>query len=326
MKDEPPVNPLTRLTGQHGAGLPDLALYAFGGFGALMFVIGALTVWSDPVGFVMMAIGCLFAAIGWFARRLFAPPPGMKSVPVDTYRAGSKSVTTLINVPEDATEADIEAARADWREARMSERPGAADGRIPALAQSNRGNVAFGAWFGTAVAAIFLIAAWLIDETIPWIAAIGVAAYASLFWFVLLFWRIRARKFGEAVCILDTTAVAPGARLSGVVETGADRRSLKDGTFTVLLSCVDKWESTEWRGSESYTRQNRKTRWEHEKTIRASGERNLTVRFAFDLPADLPGSTFADRNEGVFWYLELRAAARGLDYQNRFPLPVMEDA
>ncbi len=318
--------------------LPKIAGLVFMGFGALMVVGGIILVFDDPGGFALIAFGLVFGGAGYLARRLFAVPEGKKAVLVEEQqtaarrsdgRPGSYRQATIIHVDEDASEAEVDAAREAWQRAQWERRPDWVSGHIAAEEAGSGGIFFLGAslWGFFALAAAAAGFFW--DEFL-WLVAAGFAVAAGAFLTGGLLNRARRRKFGESLLTLDETPALLGGELRGKVTCGIDPRDAPREGFRLELRCLHRWEETSSVGSGSDQRKStirrREVLWESEdqRAGQASSEiGRLAIPLRFDLPADQPATSFGSRNSGIAWELVLSAAAKGLDYKATFHLPVL---
>ena len=95
--------------------------WAFYGFGAFVVLMGVITVLDDPAGFIAILFGLIFIGAGWAMGRLFQTPAGKRRVAAsaDSFsarrhdgRVSAHTSVVTIDVDEDASEAEVAAARA----------------------------------------------------------------------------------------------------------------------------------------------------------------------------------------------------------------------
>jgi len=318
--------------------LPGLAGLAFPAVGAAMALGGAVMVYDDPGGFALLALGFAFIGIGLLARRLFAPP-GKKAVLVGGIEAPTRSIhgrrgirrqAAVIHVDENASPAEVEAAKAAWLRARWEERPDWGEGRV--LAEDERGgaflHIAAGLWLLFALAGLAASLYW--GGWLAWLVAAGAGIVAASLLVHAVLRTLRGRKFGESHFLLRASPVAPGGRLQGEIETGVPQDvALRDG-FRLFLRCIHRWEETrrtDGAGSLTRTIYRRDILWQDEQRSAGhagSGRRHLSVPVSFVLPAELPGSMLDGEAKGIAWELEISAAMPGIDYTATFKLPVLD--
>jgi hypothetical protein len=315
--------------------LPRIGGYVFMGFGTLVVAMGIVTVMDDPAGFFAILFGLVFVAAGFLTRRLFAVPEGKKAVAVEGHaadiatrdgRGGTRTQSSVIHVDENATEAEVAAARAAWLRARWAERPDWAEGVIRSddVKHGGLAVLAAGLW---SVFALGALGAALIWGDIAWLVAVGAGVVALGFIVNAARMTLRRRKFGDSRLRLERTPLALGGRLAGEVATGVPRgMRLADG-FAVTLRCVHRWEETTGSGDNRRSHMRRDTLWEttarHPGATRA-GSGGVVVPVAFALPGDQPPATLGGGNEGIVWELSVSASVPGIDYAASFELPVLD--
>src|SRR5690606_38138038 len=215
-----------------------------------MLVGGIALAFDDPGGLALAAMGVVFTAAGYLARRLFATPPGMKAVGVSAMRAGivtrhgRRGVRTqqnIIHVDANATDAEIEAQRAAWLAAELDARADWRAGRVQDQGRRSgtRPYRAAGAWVlfagALSAAAIFWDSNLWPFAGIAVLMATGFGVYA-----VREAWR--RSKFSPSHFETDSLPARLGSRLTGEVQTGIDQRLRRDGPFEVTLRCLHRWE------------------------------------------------------------------------------------
>lgn len=326
-------NPFDALARDHDRVIK-LASWAFAGFGAAVVLMGVLLVFDDPAGFIVIPFGLAFVGAGWLVRRIFMTPEGKRRIQVSTDafvttrrdgRIGETRTTYFVDVDADATDAEIEAAKAAWAERRFANRPDWATGRILAEGERRGGMYKLAAILWLAFALVSLATAWIWGG-IAWLLAPGACGVAGALTFFAFRSALRRRKFGESAFEMATTPARLGGRLRGVIETGIPLdQSLPDG-FRLTLRCERRWEeqSSAGRGAATDTVMRVESQWEAEAgaSPHAVGA-GLAAPVDFEIPSDLPPSTLGQVNSGVFWELEIYAETPGLDYGARFVLPVL---
>lgn len=314
-----------RLQRGEGFDLPTVVGAVFGVFGLAIVAVGIGLTVDDPAGLFVIGFGLVFVGVGYLAWRLFRTPPGMKAVAVSSLTVGGRSQTTLIHVDADASEAEVEAARAGWTAEQLAARPDWAAGRIAADEARGR-NVMFYAAGLWAVLAVGLgAAAWFAADDFFWFAAAiaGLGAIGLAVGGIVR--RRRLAKFGASHLVLAALPARLGATLEGRVESGIGPRAAPAGGFTVTLRCVHRYERTVRTGDNRRTERHRDVLWQAE--TQAEGRHvarhpGLVVPVAFDVPADQPASTLGG-GDGILWELAISAAVPGLDYAATFELPVL---
>lgn len=305
-----------------------LAGVIFAAVGAAMVAGGVVLTFQDPGGIALIVFGLVFLGAGWMARKLFVTPQGMKKVAVQsgsaTVRHGlgretQVSSTTYIDVPEDATEAEIAEAREAWKADRLAERPDWARGVIEQEANRHGNIVAYAAAGFLALSIVMFLIGAFVDEffylfgVFMGIVSILLAGHAVLK-------AIRARKFGAARFHMKRSPIAPGEHLEGEIRTEVARERLDDDQFTLTLSC----RQIVRHRSNDRTHYNTTVLWSDNRIVPATGNTALTVPVSFTTPGDRPSATMGhDRSTSYRWQLEATAAAPGIDFVAVFDLPVL---
>lgn len=278
---------------------------------ALMAGGGALMT-QNPDGWIVVAFGVLFLGAGALARWVFNDPhpiavPPVQTSPADIEANAVRAAARQFN------------ARSDW-----------AAGRIEAeaiLKKAPRRSVAI-FWISAFVVSVVLS---LIVHKAVWGFALVTGLMAGVVVLLLAQDRIRERKFGRTLFVMEETPARVGRTLRGSVLTGiplADRPA--DGLH-VRLRCYSAWEERQRNrnGVSSSHRRTRKekTHWETEaRAVAMTGEDGkVAAPVRIDLPNDAPPSAHGWGQEGTFWELRLSAKTPGVDYDARFRVPVLED-
>ena len=321
----------TRLERDDGLSLPDIIGFVFMGFGAIMVVGGIALTFEEPGGILLIVFGLVFGGTGYMARRLFSTPEGMKKVAVSSHTvstgSGTHSQTTFINVPEDATDEDVEVARTAAKNDQIEAREDWASGRIEAQ-ESRAGNWYFIAAILWAVLTAILAAAGYLWDEFMYLPAAAVGLCTVVLWVMAVRNRMRQKKFGASHFAVEQMPARPGGPLTGTIETGIPKATPPADGFRVRLRCLHRYESqVRMTGSESRhsTRRVTDVKWEGE--VATAGQASarldgLTVPISFELPADQPASTAWHSNNGVRWELEITAETPGIDYKATFVVPV----
>ena len=313
--------------------LPVLAGFVFMGIGGLMLVGGLLLAFDEPGGFALAFMGLVFMGAGYMARKLFAAPPGKKAVSVSSMSAGittrhgargTRSQASIIDVDENASDAEVEERRLAWMQEQLEARPDWIEGRVKGDDERSGTLPYWAAGLWIAFAAGMSAAAFFWDSAL-WPFA-GLAALMAL-GFVINAVRVawRRRKFGASHFCLEEVPVWLGGRVTGEVETGIDQRMRPQGPFEMVLRCVHRWEE---KDHEDRTHLRRDVLWEDSRRATGSAWGSAPLRHAvavdFGVPADRPATTLGGGNEGIRWELEVRAPLTGIDYVARFDLPVLD--
>src|SRR5690606_34636963 len=105
--------------------------------------------------------------VGRLARRVFAPPEGTRAVEVTGYEAGieteegmrgTRRQASIIHVDANATDAEVEAAKAEWLREQWQMRPDWAAGRIISQDERGKGLVLAASVLWTAFAVALVLA------------------------------------------------------------------------------------------------------------------------------------------------------------------------
>src|SRR5690606_17458703 len=272
-----------------GDALSTLAGWAFTAFGVVLVVTGILITIGDLSGLAAVAFGLVFIGVGRLARRVFAPPEGTRAVEVSGYEAsietdegmrGTRRQTSIIHVDANATDEEVEAAKAEWLREQWRKRPDWVAGRIISQDERGRRLVLAAAVLWSALAVALVVAARVLGADVGVVAAVvGIVAGA-------LHVRARRRKCGRSVFVLETSPAFLGSVLSGEVESGVREDAAPLRGFHIRLRCVHRWEESARRGGGgSRTIHRRDVLWETEQwadgRVRADGIRlSIPVRFA----------------------------------------------
>lgn len=329
-----------RLADAAALDLPALGGTVFMGTGGLMAAGGLAMAFDDPAGFALTGFGLVFVGAGYLARRLFAAPEGKKAIAVSGYEAplqnydgtrGRRRQSTIIYVDEQATPAEVDAARRAWRENAWQERPDWVSGRILGEDQRTGPMLYWGAGIWTFIALLAVLGATLWDGGF-WLGALPASFIALVLLVAAVRLAVRRRKFADSALVMERCPAILGGCLRGEVQTGLRQRGGAQGDFTLVLSCVHRWEETDFRGTNSTRRsyRRRKTLWEARQRAAAHAyEREgqvdsyLAVPVDFDLPQDRPETTLGGSNEGIRWELAVSTKVPRVDYSATFILPVL---
>ena len=316
------------------ANLPKLVSHVFMGFGAIVAAFGVFLTFDDPTGVFVIAFGAVFATIGWFAGKAFAPPKGKKPVAVveDAFEARSADglaqameFGALIYVDADADDREIEATRREWARRRFEERRDWTRGRIR-QESARQGGLHLAntvAWTVMALPAVGAALVWGGDLWFLWLGAVPASAIALALIYMMATDRFRLKTFGESVFAMTPCPAISGEMLEGVVETPLPLDQGPRGGFEVILRCQRRWRESHG-AKRNWDSIRVETIWES--TIRseaaARGAR-LDAPVTFPLPTDAPTTTLADENRGVQWRLEIRGAEGSPSYRAEFVVPVL---
>ncbi|MCC5886469.1 MAG: hypothetical protein JJT88_08545 [Gammaproteobacteria bacterium] len=318
--------------------VPDMGLagyLAFGSAGLAMVAGGIAIAFVEPGGIALAVFGVVFLGVAHLSRRVFSAAPGKRRIVVESAGvalAHGDSATeehrqgVTIEVPEDADDAAIAAARQAWLNDKWAARPGWASGRIPENAQTISNMLPRDVLIVmTVIGLIGAVCAWWIHPlflalTAYCVVGAGVAIHKSMQA------TAHGRLFGPSTLELEVTPVHPGGTLRGRVETGVRPQDAPEQGFEVEVSCRYRWDETDISGSRRSTRLRVETLWSTK--VRATGSpapsgTHLIVDLDLPLPGDKPGASLAGRRQGVHWELALRADVPEMDYLATFPLPIL---
>ena len=313
--------------------LPRIAGNIFIGFGALISGIGIRVVFDDAGGFFAILFGLVFVGVGFLARR-FAVPKGMQEVmdsghaaDVNTWdgRHGTRKQSTVIHVDENATAAEIAAARHAWLQEQWLIR----SDWVKGLIRSDDAKYGTLAYWAAGIWSVFVLGALgaaLLWGDIAWLVLAGSLPVAAGFIVSAIRLALRRRKFRESWLALPLTPAALGCKLEGEVRTGVPKNVQLRKGFTVTLRCVHRWEERSGSGTNRHTRVRRDTLWETQATRpgRITFESpTLVVAVNIDLPTDQPAASFSGSN-AILWELTVAAEFLGTDYQAVFELPLFD--
>src|SRR5690606_11619171 len=166
--DGPRVMTTRRGAPLSGDALAKLAVTAFTALGVLNVVLWVVITIGNLSGLTVVVFGLAFIGVGRLVRRVFAPPAGTRTVEVAGYEAsieteegtrGTRRQTSIIHVDANATDAEVEAAKADWLREQWRARPDWAAGRIISQDERGRGLVVAASVLWSALAVALVVAA-----------------------------------------------------------------------------------------------------------------------------------------------------------------------
>jgi hypothetical protein len=170
----------------------------------------------------------------------------------------------------------------------------------------------------------------------------GVLIFIAVFWLAGLFLAgmavnaiLHARRFGRSTLVLDATPARLGGWLSGVVRAPL---AVQDAELQVTVECV---KTTHHRSSSSGSSTSRWTLWRTTKLLDGTRcprqAQHVEIPFAVLLPSNaeatreqsdnLLSSVFGSSEvdlvgEDTDWYVAVTGQLRGVDYADRFAVPV----
>ena len=157
--------------------------------------------------------------------------------------------------------------------------------------------------------------AWLVGGFVILISVFGIALSALTL--------VRHRKFSPGALQLETAPVALGDCLRGTVKTGVTHRLKPDGMFTLELRCVRTRSSSTDSGGQHDTSTTVWSSAAQAKGFLTQGSQHYSIEFDLQVPSDQMPWTLGSGTEKFHWELVVRADMPGLDYVERFRLPVL---
>ncbi|HEY8470330.1 MAG TPA: hypothetical protein VIL18_11840 [Longimicrobiales bacterium] len=318
--------------------LSKLVGLAFTAWGVFLIVVGILLTIADLSGLKAVAFGLVLLAIGRGVRRKFAPPEGARAVEVSGYQApigtgeGAPRMlrqASIIYVDANATDEEVEAAKAGWLREQWRKRPDWVAGRIISQDERARPLALATTVLWSAFAVLLVVGALVFGATVGVLAAIFVIIAGALLVYALTMRRHR-RKFGRSQLVLERTPAFLGDVLSGEVESGIREDTAPLRGFHIRLRCVHRWKELR-RGTGGTTGDTIRRldvlceaeQWTDGRVRAEDGGLSIPVRF--ELPADQPPTTLPAGGEGIVWQLEVTAEMDGLDYREEFEVPVLAE-
>jgi hypothetical protein len=313
-----------------------LAGWAFTAFAVILLVFGIVIAIGDLSGLKAVALGVVLLALGRGIRRVLAPREGTRAVEVSGYQAPAEieesgrrvfRPTDFVYVDANATDDEIEAAKAEWLRGQLRRRPDWVAGRVISQDERARTLVFATTVLWSAFAVALVVAALVFDASV---GALG-AVFALFTGFLLVYaWTMRRhrQKFGRSQLVLDRTPAFLGDVLSGEVETGVREDAAPLRGFHIRLRCVHRWKELRrgTGGTTGDTIRRIDVLWEADQwtdgRVRAE-DGGISIPVRFDLPADQPATTLPPSGWGVVWELTVTAETDGLDYRAEFEVPVL---
>ena len=311
----------------------ELAPIAFGGFGALIVVVGVGVALSEDAlgGALAAAFGALFVGVGVLARKLLRSMANAREVVVSrvtaevtTYegRAAQRVQEVRLLVDADASEEEVAAAQGQWRRSLWEQRQDWQTGSLEEDAAQHGALVLWGGALWSLLTLALLGAAWFSEEGVIAFSAAGTGLTALAFLAMGARLELHRRKFGASRLELLETPAFLGERLRGVLHTGVPQQLAPAEGFRLSLRCVLSYEES--RQDEADVSR-RAVRWSHEVKVRgldsAENPGRLDVEVDLELPSDQDETSTLGR-DGILWELEVHADLPGLDYRTTFEIPV----
>jgi hypothetical protein len=152
-----------------------------------------------------------------------------------------------------------------------------------------------------------------------WLLGIGVFdAIAGLMLVYAVYMMLRRMKWGASRLRFHRFPYAPGGRLE--VQLVVPDRGRPFDALTITLRCVQE----QYVRRAGNTSLDRRALHEAARTLRPETDGTLSrpsYDISFELPADVPGTMLRDYPR-IYWELEARGAAPGVDYGALFKVPV----
>lgn len=317
---------------------PDIALigfWAFAGFGGVMVLVGIIIAFDDPAGLFASLFGAVFIGVGFLVRKLFSAPEGKKAVTVSgtavtvsSSRTGGNVKRTSrvqIYVDENATEEEVELAKAQWATQRFMSRPDWVSGELRDERSKHGSGVFIAAGlFGCLFLGMLTLA--LVYGDFWWFMTVVVGLMAAAAVGGSVHTVLHNRKFGESVLVLEQTPLRLGGQLRAELRSGVASTMQSHSPFKITLACVHRWEETERTGKDTRRVMRSERLWEQQVEGDAVSELSThhRVPIVIDLPSDQPESSLGSSREGNFWELSVHLPLPGLDYRAEFVVPVLD--
>ena len=154
--------------------------------------------------------------------------------------------------------------------------------------------------------------------------AIGLSVTAALLITGAVRATIRRRRFGDAYFEFDALPFSPGERMSGRIHLKLDTRA--EYGIALRLECA----RTIRTGLDGNRTTSRVVLWKGEKSVPSGaigpGPLGRAIPVEFELPPDAHSTTHQNLNDQVTWTLYVRADVPGVNYTDKFEIPVFRSA
>lgn len=311
-----------------------VAVWLFGGFGALMVVGGVIMTFSDPAGLALVGFGAVFIAVALFAHFVIVPSmtrfaaqmQNKTTIVTSDIRTRKGHKLTGVTVDKDS-DLSPEEQLAQRRLKGWQKHPDWVRGVINDFGAGFAGVVQRAATvFCVAAVVAVLLALWL--GGIFWWAVVVSTGTAVLLvgWLVHGHWQ--QRKFGASTLALEQTPALLGETLRATLRTGMPRDNADALTFELTLECLSN-RAHALNIKLLPTQKAPKPVWSTTATAQAQADagnsEQMLVPVLFELPEDQPETDLFNHQkyEGVGWFLKVHASAEGLDYRGTFEVPVL---
>ena len=312
-----------------------VGFFAFGGFGAVIALIGVIVSFSDPAGIFAIIFGAVFIGAAFLIRKVFTAPEGMKAVAINdntrvvkTIRGGTATIrhATYLHVPKDATQADVDAMIEEKQRKAIEQRVDWMAGEVMADSVRHRFGLRLGVAIFALITGVLVWAGYAFDEFF-YVMAVLCGIVTAILIVAAIMDAIHHRKFGDSAFIMDQIPPTLGSTLTGLLRTGIAAESATELPVTLTLRCQHQREERAGSGDDGRQSTVTDTLWEESITVPAQPREDdptkLCVPAVFEVPDDQPASSLTPGKTGYFWRLKAHASMPGLDYRSEFTLPVV---
>lgn len=137
---------------------------------------------------------------------------------------------------------------------------------------------------------------------------------------------LAALKYGHSRIEYNIFPLLTGGRidLRWLAPSGLENAT----SITFALRCVEEWTESRGAGKNRSNYLIHEQLWAATRTTQGHGEcpPNRPTFLSFDVPATAPGSNLSGKLRITFWELEVNAKAPGVDFQERYLVPVYPGA
>ncbi|MEQ9122318.1 MAG: hypothetical protein RIM80_07110 [Alphaproteobacteria bacterium] len=291
----------------------DIIFWSCALVGLALIAGGGALMTQNTDGWIVVLLGALFLGAGALARWAFKDEGGH-----------------IFRPPSADEAASMEANAAALAGRRFAGRPDWVSGRVEAEAILKKAPRRAVGIFWIGAFAVSVVVGLFVGKA-AWGFALVTGLMAGVVVYLLAQDRIRERKFGQTLFLMDETPARLGGALRGQVATGIPLGDRPADGFHVRLRCYSAWEERQRNrdGSVGSGRRIRreKTHWETETRAapKTGADGKVAAPVHIDLPGDAPPSVHDKGEEGTFWELRLTAKTPGVDYDARFRVPVLDE-
>ncbi|MEO1494449.1 MAG: hypothetical protein AAFV19_20065 [Pseudomonadota bacterium] len=319
----------SRLLSGNRPGADELGGYLFGFIGLLVLLIGAFVTYYSLPGLAIVAIG-LGIIGGSILMSRGGPASAQKGrrqsvIEIQTTIDGKKRRFVRFVGDASVAASGEEDQPVDYRKSR----PDWAKGRTQSESENERRD---GTWFWVAVV---LWSLWAIASVLilvfggdP-IAIPALAVMAAIFSASEIYRFVHRLKFTESCLMLDPMPPELRETVTMTVETGLRASKWQPTECTLTFDCVKISRKVVESEDDDTVTTMTDVLWSTKATAlaeRRDGLKGLVLTAAFEIPSDQPPSKATTRD--VFgdyhWRLYVHADLPGLDYRERYLLPVAE--